>query len=281
MTLPAARLASAQKFRALIDFSGANAANPTASLAQGLDGNLYGAILGGGAYDPYGTIFRITPWGALSTLYSFCGQMNCPDGEWPYSGLVLAADGNFYGTTELGGANGYGTAFRVTPTGTLTTLHSFCYSGCTEGVYPYADLIQASDGSLYGTTQNGGTTGYNAGTVFRISPAGVLTTLYSFCAQSNCADGELPYAGLAQATNGSLYGTTSKGGTTRSGTIFKLTLNGTLTTLYTFCSRSNCDDGSDPTAGLVQAADGNLYGTTYSGGTNNSGTISESHPQAR
>src|ERR1022692_651545 len=153
---------------------------------------------------------------------------------------------------------------------TLTTIHRFCsQSGCPDGAGPYAGLVQAANGGLYGTTLVGGTN--SAGTIFKITPGGTLTTLYSFCPQTNCTDGATPGAGLVQAANGDLYGTTYFGGT-NGGTVFKITPGGTLTTLYNFCSQTNCTDGTGPLAGLVQAANGDLYGTTYFGGTNG-GTV--------
>ena len=171
---------------------------------------------------------------------------------------MQGSDGNFYGTTIAGGAQGNGTVFKITPTGTLTTLYNFCYeSSCPQ--YPQAALVQGSDGNFYGTTPVGGTT-YN-GTVYEITPSGALTTLYNFCSQTNCTDGSKPYAGLVQATDGDFYGTTIAGGAQGNGTIFKITPSGTLTTLYSFCSQSGCDYGLAE-AGLIQATDGNFYGTT-------------------
>ena len=149
----------------------------------------------------------------------------------PLAGLAAGSDGNFYGTTNLGGSHGDGSVFKVTPSGHFTILHSFCSkTGCADGQSSYAGLVQASDGNLYGTTLGGGTQGH--GTVFKITKSGTLTTLYSFCAQSGCADGEFPQTGLVQASNGNLYGTTILGGAYGSGTVFELTLSGTLTTLY-------------------------------------------------
>ena len=143
------------------------------------------------------------------------------------------------------------------PAQTFTTLHSF---NDTDGANPYAGLVQANDGNLYGTTKNGGAN--NGGTVFKITPGGALTRLYSFCSLSNCLDGYITYAGLVQATDGNLYGTMVLGGAHDDGTVFKITPSGTRTTLYSFCSQSGCTDGRYPEAGLVQATDGNLYGTT-------------------
>jgi uncharacterized repeat protein (TIGR03803 family) len=217
----------------------------------------------------------------VSTLYTFCSQNGCTDGTSPF-GLVQGADGNFYGTTLQGGANNFGTVFKITPSGGLTTLYSFCsQSGCTEGSTP-GMLVQATDGNLYGTTGEGGgntktCSGFinHCGTVFKITPSGALTTLYGFCPQSGCTDGFGP-SGLVQATDGNFYGTTDDGGANicdvslgshGCGTVFKITPSGALTTLYSFfCSRSDCADGYLPNTALVQATDGNFYGTTQFGG---------------
>ncbi len=198
----------------------------------------------------------MTPSGALTTLYRFCSQTNCSDGAYPRDGLVQGTDGNFYGTTD-------GTVFKITPSGTLITLHSFAGS---DGRGCWAGLVQASDGNFYGTTPYGGASDH--GTIFKITASGALTTLYSFCSQSNCADGRMPLNGeLVQAWDGNFYGTTYAGGASDHGTIFKITASGALTTLYSFCSQSNCADGTFPLDGLVQASDGNFYGTTPYGGT--------------
>ncbi len=149
--------------------------------------------------------------------------------------------------------------------GTLTTLYSFCaQTNCPDGSQPYAGLVQGSDGNFYGTAAGGGT--HNGGTVFKITPEGKLTTLYQFCSETDCKDGDQPYGALIQGVSGNFFGTTSTGGANNQGTVFKLTPSGTLTTLYSFCAQTNCPDGSQPYAGLVQGSDGNFYGTTYSGG---------------
>jgi uncharacterized repeat protein (TIGR03803 family) len=257
-------------------FGGANGAYPEAVLVQGTDGNFYGTTVHGGMRmgcekgHGCGTIFKITPHGTLTTLHEFARA----HGAYPYS-LVQGTDGNFYGATANGGANnscsqGCGTIFKITPSGTLTTLHSF---DSTDGAEPTAGLAQGTDGNFYGTTDYGGAN--NQGTVFKITPSGTLTTLYSFCSQTNCTDGSVPL-GLVQATDGNFYGTTFSNGSngpTGSGTAFSITPSGTLTTLYSFCSQTNCTDGQFPFAGLVQATDGNFYGTTSMGGTNNEGTV--------
>jgi len=270
-----------------------------AGLVQGTDGNFYGTTADGGGGEPVnsvtgGTVFRITPGGMPTTLYSFCSQSECTDGDNPSARLVQATDGDLYGTTRLGGAPCYpssrcGTVFKITPTGTLTTLYSFCSkpnaSGvCADGQYPVAALIQGTDGNLYGTTPQGGANNNgNGGTVFRLTPSGVLTTLYTFCSQLNakglCADGQTPMAGLVQATDGSFYGTTEYGGLNFAGTVFKITPNGVLTTLYSFCSQGvfsdsdDCADGALPVAGLVQTTNGDFYGTTSYGEPNGAGTV--------
>jgi uncharacterized repeat protein (TIGR03803 family) len=270
---------SAQTLTTLHSFYGKNGAAPFAGLVQATDGNLYGTTGGGGA-NKVGTVFRISPGGGpVKTLYSFCSQGGCTDGAEPRAGLVQGSGGNFYGTTFAGGANGEGTVFKITPSGTLTTLYSFCsQSGCTDGDEPLAGLVQGTGGNFYGTTRGGGVStdcgvSNGCGTVFRITPSGALTTLYSFCSQSRCVDGRVPAAGLVQATHGNLYGTTSDGGAKcrfgdyACGTVFKITPSGTLTTIHSFCSRSGCKGGG-PEAAVVQATDGNFYGTTVPGGAN-------------
>jgi uncharacterized repeat protein (TIGR03803 family) len=240
----------------------ADGESPNAAPIQGTSGSLYGTTVGGGA-DGEGTVFKITTSGALTTLHTFGSES--ADGGNPVGALIQATDGNFYGTTYGGGASsncsgGCGTIFKITTSGVLTTLYSFCsQSSCTDGVNPYAGLIQATDGNLYGTTYGGGAAG--KGTIFKITRSGKLTTLHSFCTNSACREGSYPYAGLIQATDGKLYGTTL-GGPNSNGTVFSITTSGTLTPLYAFCSQSGCADGGGPYGGLIQATDGNLYGTT-------------------
>lgn len=262
--------APAQTFTSLFSFDGADGENPNAPLIQGLNGDFYGTTPAGGrdtsdCLSGCGTVFEITPAGKLTTLYSFCPQQNCPDGFGPNS-LVQAINGNFYGTTNGGGVDSLGTMFEITPAGKLTTLHSFCsQQNCADGFGPNS-LIQATNGNFYGTTNGGGAN--SVGTVFEITAAGELTTLYNFCSQSNCTDGEYPFGAIVQATNGNLYGVTSEGGANSEGTIFEITPVGKLTTFYSFCSQPGCRDGGSPQAGLVQAANGNFYGTTSYGGAN-------------
>lgn len=368
-------LAPAQtKFTSLFSFAGTNGADPHfIDLVQGFDGELYGTTYSGTGDG--GKVFKITTAGALTTIHSFCSKGEpCTDGAQPDAGLALATNGNFYGTTMNGGADGDGTVFEITSAGKLTTLHSF---DSTAGAEPEVGLIQASNGDLYGTTSEGGSGGVGTifeitaagkftsllnfdgangdypdarlvqgtngnfygttyevnsgdgtvfeitpagkltrlhtfhnldgggpngaliqatngnfygttvgggahmggGTVFEITPAGKLTTLYSFCSETDCKDGSTPYAGLIQGTDGNLYGTTFSGGASTTscnggcGTLFKITTAGKLTTLYNFCSKSDCVDGNSPQGGLVQDTNGNFYGTTYYGGTDGIGTI--------
>ena len=265
----------------------ADGAHPRAGLVQGTDGNFYGSTFLGGANDNKmcnpdsgigcGTVFMMTPSGTLTTLYSFCSLSNCADGYGPYAGLVQGTDGNFYGTTPSGGVNGGGTAFEVTLDSTLTTLYSFCsLSTCADGSDPWGGLVQGTDGNFYGTTNTGGANG--GGTIFEIVPGGTLTTLHSFCSLKECADGNDPWGGLVQGTNGNFYGTTIAGGAKQEGTVFEVTPGGALTTLHSFCSLSKCTDGYGPHAALVQGTDGNFYGATYTGGANGVGTVFQITP---
>jgi uncharacterized repeat protein (TIGR03803 family) len=256
----------------LHSFDGTDGYESFAGLVQGTDGNFYGTASEGGANDK-GTIFKITPSGVLTTLHSFAGT----DGANPYAALVQGMNGDFYGTTGSGGVTsnncpfGCGTVFTITPSGTLTTLHSF---GLMDGEGPYGVLIQVANGDLYGTTAGGGGSGncqLGCGTIFKIAPDGMLTILHSF----DGTDGEYPYAGLVLSSDENFYGTAESGGANGAGTAFKVTPSGTLTTLYSFCSQADCADGAAPYAALVQGTDGNLYGTTDAGGANENSNCME------
>jgi len=259
-------------FHTVASFDSTDGAYPTAPLIQGFDGNLYGTTFYGGPRVS-GTIFKITPQGVLTSLYRFCSQANCSDGANPYGGLLQAADGELYGMTETGGASGLGTIFRISRSGTLSTLHSFCEEkGCPDGASPTAGLIEAANGEFYGTTTGGGAN--LNGTVFELSPDGTVTTLYSFCSRSECADGAIPISTLVQAPDGDFYGTTYDGGAHGIGTVFKISASGALTTLHSFSG----SDGTQPWSGLVQASNGNFYGTTVAGGLYGYGTVYEIGP---
>jgi len=235
---------------------------------QGTDGNFYGTTFQGGTYafnnsgtNGYGTVFKISTNGALTSLYSFAGG---DDGANPAAGLVQGNDAYFYGTTQSGGLDNFGTVFRISTDGALTSLYSF--TGGNDGGGPLGGLVQSGDGNLYGTTAGGGVNGF--GTVFKINTGGMLTSLYSFTAGE---DGANPYAGLVRGSDGNFYGTTQSGGTNGGvGTVFKMTPQGALTSLYSF---TGGNDGANPEASLVQGRDGNFYGTTVSGGQDGAGTV--------
>ena len=318
--------ASAQTYSVLDRFDGTDGHYPYSPLVQGNNGSLYGTTFYGGTHT--GTVYQILPTGALSTLYNFCSRdLGCTDGWGPQGNLLLGANGNFYGTAQ-GGDYSAGTIFEITPTGTLTNLYSFCaLRNCADGEAP-GQLVQGNDGNFYGTTSSGGR--YNQGSFFKITPAGKLTTLsyfkssadypnnglvqasdgnfygtnsvvvnasagtgsgvvvrltpagilsivHTFCAQGTpCSDGFFPLGTLLQASDGNLYGTAQAGGAHNAGTFFKINASGKFTTLYNFCSQANCADGSTPISGVLQASDGNFYGVTAYGGT---GSNSNCYPQ--
>jgi uncharacterized repeat protein (TIGR03803 family) len=232
---------------------------PTACLVQGSDGSFYGTTYGGGTYSN-GTVFKITANGTFTSLYSFTGRN---DGGNPQAGLVQGSDGNFYSTTYSGGTYSNGTVFKITANGTFTSLYSF--TGRDDGGNPEAGLVQGRDANFFGTATRGGT--YTKGTVFKIGADGTFGRLYSFTGGN---DGASPQAGLAQGTDGNFYSTTSNGGMKDLGTIFKISADGSFSSLYSFSGDS---DGAYPFAGLVQGSDGNFYGTTFSGGIDGGGTV--------
>lgn len=257
------------------------------SLIEAADGNLYGTtILNGPGTCPErstqctpsagnGTVYRVNPTtGALTYLHTFSGGA---DGAKPYAGLLQALDGNFYGTTNTGGAFNAGTIYKITPGGVLTTMHTF--SGADGGNPLLNALRQASDGNFYGTTQFGGANATNGGVIFRMTPAGAYTKLHAFTGQfiadgtpptGAASDGTQPVGGLFQASDGLLYGTTGGGGALGGGTAFSMTLGGAYSQIFTFAGNV---EGSSPTATFFQATDGFLYGTAQYGGTFNKGVI--------
>jgi uncharacterized repeat protein (TIGR03803 family) len=220
-------------------------------------------------------IFIVATIGASAQTFTTLARFDGTDGAFPYATLVQGLDGVFYGAAYDGGTpESGGTVFEITAAGKLTTLYTFCSQfPCDEGYAPNGLLVQATNGNFYGTTVFGGSSDYcpnqsGCGTVFEITPAGKLTTLYSFCPENGCDDGYSPNS-LVQAINGNFYGTTGQGGeNNNAGTIFEITSAGKLTTIHSFCSQGgypDCVDGSSPD-GLVQGANGNLYGTTEWGG---------------
>jgi uncharacterized protein (TIGR03437 family) len=341
-------VAQAQTFTVLGSFNGPNGSNPAnpggSSIIQGPDGNFYGTTKLGGATGN-GVIFKMTPSGALAALYSFSGQA---DGAHPQNGLTLGNDGNFYGTTptsifkitpsgsfttlydattgslgidrfygltQASDGDFYGTsfdpgsAFRITPAGVVTVLYRFpgatpdlneptntliqgtdgnlygsAMNGNVSSIFkmtiegtvtklatlpydasPVGALVQGNDGNFYGVSQGGGIN--NGGSIFQMTPDGTLSTEYTFCTQPSCTDGQTPKAGLVSGKDGNFYGTTVGGGQYAAGTIFKLTLDGPLATLYSFCAQGgDCSDGNAPQGTLLQASDGTLYGASSGGG---------------
>jgi uncharacterized repeat protein (TIGR03803 family) len=274
--------------------------NPLAELIQGADGNYYTTTQSGGsgacpgesaAIPGCGTIVKITPAGVFSVFYSFPydSGSSAPNGVNPQAGLLQGPDGNFYGVAAYGGTGGdfcgtnggifgCGTVFKLTPNGVLTVLHSFCGgNGCgslaTDGAAPIGRLAIGSDGNLYGTTQSGGIYNgyYNSGTIFRVSLSGAYQIMYIFSGGARTGDGENPAAGLTFASDGNFYGTTEFGGTSGFGTVFRMNLAGTVTILQNFAQFD--PNGAQPEGALIQASDGNLYGTCYSGGANGWGTV--------
>ncbi len=248
---------------------------PGSTVVLDPSGDFYGTTPFGGSSN-WGEVYRITANGVtFARIYSFCALSNCTDGQNP-GGLLRASDENLYGVTTVGGAHGQGTVFKMSRHGTLTTLYNFCsLANCADGQEP-SGIIQANDGNLFGLTFAGGASN-SRGTIFKITSSGTLTTLYIFCAQggTDCPDGAYP-SGLFQAADGDLYGTSS-GGTNNNGTVFRISPSGTFKSLYTFCSQVNCADGFGPTS-LIQATDGNFYGTTGGGGASNEGTIFQLTP---
>ena len=252
------RLSSGGALTTLATLNNENGGSPFAGLVQGVDGFLYGTTGGGGAYG-FGTIYRMSTSGALTTVVAFDNQ----DGATPSPVLIQATDGNFYGTTAGTGATGsYGTVFRLTPGGALTTLHA--YANGTDGATPIAGVVQAADGNLYGVTVQGGAKG--AGTVFRLTLDGQFNTLHAFTAG---IDGANPWGGLVAAPDGNLYGTTQGAGTYGFGTVFRFAPNGPLTTVAQFDGYN----GKYPSAALLPGPDGKLYGTTVQGGAAGYGAV--------
>lgn len=259
------RISPGGVFTLLYSFGGVSqldGAVPMGALVQGRNGNLYGTTAAGGVSNNSGTVFEITLDGAMTILYTFGSKPY--DAAGPQAGLILASDGNFYGTASGGGLHGGGAVFKATPTGDVTVLYSFGGIGSGDGAHPASALMQGADGNFYGTTEQGGAASpqQDYGTVYRVTPSGVGTVLYSFGATAG--DGRFPQAGLVQSSDGNFYGTTLAGGANSSGSIFRLSPTGDFETFYSF--RADLDDGTHPAGSLLVAPNGNLYGTTAAGG---------------
>jgi uncharacterized repeat protein (TIGR03803 family) len=278
-------------------------------IVQGRDGNLCSTSYDGGT-DNAGTVFKITPAGQVTVLYSFDGVT----GAFPSGGLTLGTDGNFYGTTFESGPLNYGTVFKITANGKLTVLHAFDSS---DGSAPWGAPVEGTDGAYYGTTEDGGTA--DCGTVYRVTAGGTFKTLYNFDGPHGCqplaplvlgndgnfygttlvltgvnnpnlgaiykitpagaitlvhifdgTHGAEAYAPLMQASNGNFYGATVNGGQYGNGIVFEMTSAGVFTDLHDFDPNT---EGGEPFSALIEGENGILYGTTVYGGTFNDGTI--------
>jgi len=238
---------------------------PLGEVVEGPDGAWYGTTDAGGASGA-GTVFRLDRRGNLSVLHTFTPEDGV-DGNAPSTRLLLASDGNFYGTTWNGGTNDAGTVFRISPTGQYAVMHAF--GGAGEGSNPNAPLIQAGDGRLYGTTS--WESRFGAGTVFSITLDGVATVLHTF----DGSDGFYA-AGLIQARDGNFYGTTD-GGRGLPGTAYRMAADGTVTVLHSF-PWSTQPEGYAPVGSLLQAANGWFYGVTQRGGGSGFGTVFRMKP---
>jgi len=256
--------------------SNGDGSSPYGGLTLGTDGNFYGTTYSGGfANPPFGTVFKMTPGGGLTTLYIFTDGA---DGALPIAPPVEGTDGNFYGTTcpKCNNQAGNGTIYKITSSGTFSVLYQF---DVTHGYQPTAPLVLGTDGNFYGTTTYGGTASCSCGVVFKITPAGQLTVLHNF--DNTQGDGEFPIARLVQGSDGNFYGTTVDGGAYGYGVVFKTTPTGVFTVLH---NMNGTNEGGAPFAGMVQATDGNFYGANNAGGApstncpNGCGTIFQMTP---
>lgn len=285
----------------LVVFAGTNGANPQGALILGGDANFYGTTEVGGSGGA-GTVFKVTTNGTLTSLVPFDAVADDGtstytytnvDGEYP-GDLILGNDGNFYGAAGSGGTGGDGTIFMVTTNGALTPLTSFdravyddvsgLYSNAS-GAYPNRRLALGNDGCFYGSTSDGGTN--RVGTIFKVTTNGVLAALATFAAagdnqnaQFTNANGAFPSGGLVLGNDGNFYGVTSSGGVNGSGTIFNVTANGVITTLFAFAAGQYNEsgnytnaNGAVPHAVLTLGTNGNFYGTTAQGGSGGYGTV--------
>jgi len=294
------------------------------SLTLGSDGNFYGTTQAGGASD-LGAIFKMTPGGIVTILHSFNDGTVANDGKQPYGGIIQGPDGALYGTTYVGGSANQGTIFSISPDGSnYSILHQFG-SVANDGVSPYfGHLTFGLDGNLYGTTQLGGTVNAgiafkiapdgsaytilhnffatahdassssgalirdaggnfygvslfggsnNSGSVYKMTPGGIVTILHSFGDATVTNDGKTPFGSLAQGLDGNFYGTTSAGGSASKGTVFEITPAGTVTILHSFEDGGGTSEGAVPRAGLTLGSDGNFYGATFNEGSANKGTL--------
>jgi uncharacterized repeat protein (TIGR03803 family) len=231
------------------------------------NGYIYGVTFDGGQQRE-GAIYRVLPGQSetFQQLFTFDSDHPSSYGYYPSSGLIQARDGNFYGVTDEGGTNSYGTLFRITPAGVLTTLVSF--SPGQGARFPYGRLLQASDGNFYGACET------SPGRIFKFATSGVLTAFATFLGGTN---GENPNGDLVQGWDGNLYGTAAQGGSNpdwfQNGAVYLVTLGGTLKLVFQFSGNSGPSPGATPRAGLLVGSDGNIYGTTGTQGSRGSGNI--------
>lgn len=262
VVLALAALAQAQTFTVLYNFTGSSdGAYPSASLITAKAGNLYGTAYLGGAYGN-GLVFELNSAGAETVLYNFKGGPS--DGGSPFAPVIRDSKGNIYGTTYYGGSSYCGVVFKIDAEGNESVLYSFA-GGTSDGCYPYQGLVRDKAGNLYGTTHDGGFSGY--GTVFKIDTAGNETILHNFAGGSS--DGQSPlYGHLFRDKEGNLYGLTTYGGSSSGGVLYKLTQKGKLTLLYSFAGGTS--DGCVPYGTVAMDKTGNFYGTTgYCGASGN------------
>ncbi len=262
--------ADGSKYTVLYTFKdNGDGAQPYVAPIQASDGNFYGTTYGTSGTDA-GSVYQLTPSGTFNTLHAFSGGT---DGGFPQAMLVQGSDGNIYGTTSAGGnasdcaGMGCGTIFKVTPAGAFSTIYTF--TGGTDGGTPIGGLVEDGAGVFYGTTSTAGANSY--GTVYKLSGT-TVTPVYAFCTQSLCTDGEAPQSTMWVGVNGDLYGSTVRGGSNGSGSVFQLTTSGTLTTIGNFCTQYGCNDGSS-TNGIFLGSDGVYYGTTLYGGSSSQGSV--------
>jgi uncharacterized repeat protein (TIGR03803 family) len=249
-------------------------ANPTGGVTLGWDGNLWGTTFNGGK-DGAGTAFKMTPAGALTSLYSFT---NGKDDSAPTYTLLQGQDGNMYGISEAQYEGQYGSFFKLTTKGKISP-YPFDY---TDGASPNLP-VQGTDLNFYGTTQGGGDAACACGVIYKATSAGKITVLHNFSGyvSSTQYDGSRPIGILVEGTDGNYYGTTYQGGEYNAGTVFKITSSGTYTLLHSFSFQAPTYDGQLPIAGLTLGTDGNFYGVASAGGTQNGGAIFEITPAGK
>jgi uncharacterized repeat protein (TIGR03803 family) len=256
-------MANIAKYSLIYQFAGGpDGSSPSSALIEAFDRSFYGVTQGTSIIPP--TVYKLTPSGSLISIYTFTQG----SGSNPNS-IMQATDGNLYGTTYAGGANNCGTLFKLTTLGSLAFTYSFPCFPAVGGMNPTGPLLEASDGNLYGITVNGGSGGVGLGAVLRLTKAGTVSILYGFKGfTGGQSDGENPYGGLVQGTDGYLYGTTLAGGANNLGTLFQLSTDGAYKQLYSFDKIT----GNQPAYTLLQHTTGRFYGSAIAGGQFNYGT---------